>query len=212
MPGTPFERSVFINCPFDKDYDPILQALLFCLIFLGFHPRIARESADSAQVRLAKIQTLIESSRYSIHDLSRAVAKRRGETFRLNMPFELGMDYACRLYHGAGRETKRMLILGERQYDYQKALSDISGSDIEAHNGKFDVAVRKVRNWLVSEVGIEAPGTGRILQKYIDFQEWYFESQLAAGFTKEDILDYPTAELMTAMVTWRDSGQPISFD
>lgn len=56
-----FERSVFINCPFDEDYEPILQAILFCVVYLGLHPRIARERNDSAEVRIEKITGLIEA-------------------------------------------------------------------------------------------------------------------------------------------------------
>jgi hypothetical protein len=106
-----FKTSVLINCPFDKDYEPILQAMLFCIIYLGFHPRLATERSDSAESRLDKILELIESSKYSIHDLSRCQATKDGQISRLNMPFELGIDYGCRRYFGNGREQKKILIL-----------------------------------------------------------------------------------------------------
>jgi len=198
-----FERSIFINCPFDKDFEPILQAVLFCIIYLGFEPRIATESNDSSDVRLKKIQTMIENSKYSIHDLSRCQATRKGEHFRLNMPFELGMDYGCRQFFGQGRDAKKLLILEEKQYRYQAAISDLAGCDIKAHGGRFETAIRHVRNWLVSEASLKAPGASRIAGAYADFQEWYYERQLAAGFSDEDIQDYPTIELLTAMKEWR---------
>jgi hypothetical protein len=110
-PALPFERSVFINCPFDEAYEPILQAILFCVVFLGFYPRIARERNDSAEVRVEKITSLIEASKYSIHDLSRAQAAKKGEFYRLNMPFEYGIDWACRRWFGSGRNAKRLLEL-----------------------------------------------------------------------------------------------------
>ena len=204
-----FEQSVFINCPFDPDYDAMLQAILFCVVYLGFVPRLARERSDSSEMRIEKITGLIEASLYSIHDLSRCVAKKRGEHFRLNMPFELGIDWACRRYFGDGREAKRFLILEEKPYRYQVALSDISGCDIQYHAANFQQAVRKVRNWLVSEAGIAADGAARILARYTDFQGWYFEKQLAAGFSDDDIKDYETSELLTAMIEWTEAGQPI---
>jgi hypothetical protein len=204
-----FEQSVFINCPFDPDYDAMLQAILFCVVYLGFVPRLARERSDSSEMRVEKITGLIEASLYSIHDLSRCVAKKRGEHFRLNMPFELGIDWACRRYFGDGREAKRFLILEEKPYRYQVALSDISGCDIQYHAADFQQAVRKVRNWLVSEAGIAADGAARILARYADFQGWYFEKQLAAGFSDDDIKDYETSELLTAMIEWTEAGQPI---
>ena len=108
-----YQTNVFLNCPFDRDYDPILQAVAFCLIYLGFNPRFARERGDSGEVRLAKIRSLIESSRYSIHDLSRLQAKTANEYARLNMPFELGIDYGCRQYM-PHRSDKQLLVLEER--------------------------------------------------------------------------------------------------
>lgn len=204
-----FEDSVFINCPFDADYDPLLQAILFCVVFLGLTPRLARERADGGEVRLEKILTLIEDSKYSIHDLSRCQAKKKGEHYRLNMPFELGIDYGCRKYYGDDRNTKKILILEEKSYRYQAALSDLAGCDIEAHGGRFEVAVRKVRNWLVAEAGIKAVGASAILDAYVDFQGWYYDRQQAAGFSEQDILDYATPELLVAMREWVELGQPL---
>lgn len=173
------------------------------------HPRISRERVDSGENRLRKIEELIESSRYSIHDLSRCQAEARGEFYRMNMPFELGIDHACRKYFGGGRDTKKILILEEEKHRYQAALSDMAGCDIEVHSGDFEKAARKVRNWLVTEAGAPAHGAGHILRKYVDFQEWNYEKQLAAGFTDEDIQDYPTKELLDAMLDWVAAGEPV---
>lgn len=209
MIKTPFEKNIFINCPFDGDYAPILQAILFCVVYLGFSPRLATESNNSSDVRLEKIRSIIEDSLFSIHDLSRCQATKKGEHFRLNMPFELGVDYGCRQYFGKGRENKKILILEEKLYRYQAAISDLAGCDIQAHAADFQKAVRKVRNWLVSEADITAEGASKILGAYADFQEWYYESQLAAGFSDEDIQDYPTKELLDAMKSWIVAGKPI---
>jgi len=209
LPDTSFERCIFINCPLDKDFEPLLQAILFCIVYLNFLPRISTERTDSAENRLEKIRNLIENSKYSIHDLSRCQAVEAGEHFRLNMPFELGLDYGCRQYFGNGRENKKILVLEEQKYRYQAAISDLSGCDIEAHGGDFQVAVRKVRNWLVSEAKAEKVGAAKIIGAYADFQEWYYERQLSAGFSDEDIQDYPTSELLGAMIQWIAEGKPI---
>ena len=66
-----FERQVFINCPFDAGYRPLLQALLFTLLDAGMEPRIALESADSGQTRVQKLYQLIRDCGLSIHDISR---------------------------------------------------------------------------------------------------------------------------------------------
>jgi hypothetical protein len=211
VPETTFERSVFINCPFDEDYAPILQAILFCIVYLELHPRLALESLNSTKIRIDKIQNLIENSKYSIHDLSRCQAKRRGEFYRLNMPFELGIDYACQRYFGNGREDKKILILEERKYRYQAAISDLSGCDIETHGGDYERAVRGVRNWLAMESDLTKPlpAAKRILGAYVDFQGWHYEQQLAAGFSEEDIKSYPTPELLESMRRWISLGRPL---
>jgi hypothetical protein len=124
------------------------------------------------------------------------------------MPFELGIDYGCRQYFGNGREGKKFLILEEKMYRYQAAISDLSGCDIKAHTGDFQKAVRHVRNWFVSEARIDAEGPTKILGAYTDFQEWYYEWELSAGSSDEDIQNYPTSELLDAMKDWVAIGKP----
>ena len=211
MLGDEFESSVFINCPFDEDYEPILQAMLFCIVYLKLKPRLAKERNDSGEVRLHKIADLIRDSKFSIHDLSRSQAKKKGEFFRLNMPFEYGVDWACRRWYGEGREEKKFLILDEKRYRYQVALSDIAGSDIAYHSGSFEEAIRKVRNWLVTEANVKAPGPAKIVTAYLTFQAWHYEEQLAEGFSGDDIEDYPTPELLKAMKSWVELGEPTTF-
>lgn len=204
-----FEESVFINCPFDKEFEPILQAILFCVLYLGKRPRLSTERNDSGENRLEKIRGLIENSKFSIHDLSRCQATRKGEHFRLNMPFELGIDYGCRQYFGNGREAKLFLILEEKKYRFQAAISDISGSDIVSHGADYRKAVKAVRNWLVSEAAVVSVGATLILSQYEDFQEWYWEKKLSEGASEEEIKEYPTTELMMAIEEWIKLGKPI---
>lgn len=208
MPHPDFNKNVFVNCPFDDKYEPILQAVLFCLIRFGLKPRIATERSNAGESRLGKIVELIESSRFSLHDLSRCQSTSAGEHYRLNMPFELGLDFGCKQFGEAEQSDKVILILEEQRYRYQAALSDLAGSDIEAHGGNYQTAVRKVRNWLAGQAGFDRVGAARILSEYEDFQEWYYERQEEAGFSEEDILDFSTAELLRAMYEWRDAGRP----
>jgi hypothetical protein len=127
----------------------------------------------------------------------------------MNMPFELGMDYGCRQFSNQQHAEKKFLILEEKPYRHQVAISDLAGFDVASHSGSYQKAVSNVRNWLVSEARIKAIGPSAILGKYADFQEWYYEKQLAAGFSDEDIQDYPTAELLDAMKEWCRLGQPV---
>lgn len=150
----PFDRSVFVNCPFDEEFAPILQAIAFAIVDLGFVPRIAPENPDNAANRLDRITELVRGSKFSIHDLSRCKSRGVGEFSRLNMPFELGIDFGCKRYGDGQLADKTMLILEEDRWDYQKALSDISGWDIHSHGGSHINAVKRVRDWLVRQAGL----------------------------------------------------------
>ena len=110
-----------------------------------------------------------------------------------------------------GRDAKRLLVLEERPTarlrcpTLRALISSTTGLTSQR-------AVRKVRNWLVSEAAIEAPGAARVLARYVGFQGWYYQKQLAAGFSEDDIKDYPTSELLKAMLDWMQVGQPLTPD
>ena len=123
------------------------------------------------------------------------------------MPFELGVDFGCRHFGAAPLSKKVILILEEQPYRYQAAISDLAGSDIESHDGKYRNAVRKVRNW-VSGFGFECSAPALILANYEEFQRWHYERQLEKGFSEEDIQGYPTWELLDAMREWAAANSP----
>src|SRR3954452_17951443 len=158
----PFQKNVFVNCPFDVEYLPLLRPLLFTVIDLGFRPRIALESLDSGRPRIEKIISLIKNSKFAVHDLSRLRARKKDEYFRLNMPFELGIDVGCRLFKRGRWSRKKCLILEAEKYRHQAAISDISNSAIAVHNDKPDIVSAKVRNWLNGEACPRSPGPSRV--------------------------------------------------
>lgn len=202
-----FERSVFLNCPFDEKFAPTLQAVAFCITDLGFDVRIAPENSDNATPRLERILEIVRSSKFGIHDLSRC--KFEGDEFaRLNMPFELGIDFACKQFGAIALGTKSILVLEEKRYDYQRAISDIAGWDIEAHGGSYISAVRHVSLWLIRQTAGSSVGATKILGNYAAFQEWYWERELKAGASEEDIRAYPTIRMVEAMREWVDAGRP----
>lgn len=205
----PFERSVFINCPFDEAFAPILQAIAFCVTDLGFHPRLAPENADNAANRLDRIIQLIRGSKYGIHDLSRCRADAAGDYARMNMPFELGIDHGCRLFGRGPQGDKAILILEDQRYDYHRTLSDISGWDIHDHGGEYAKAVRHVSLWLRRQAGAPPVGPSRILDHYEGFQKWYWDRELQSGASEDDIRTYPTVRMVEAMREWVDAGRPI---
>ena len=157
-----YERTVFINCPFDDGYLPLLRAMVWTLDHLGFTPRLALERSDAGEGRLSKIRTLIESSKYGIHDLSRLRASKKGEFYRLNMPFELGIDYTLKHYSAESRHHEKVLLILESEpYSAQKALSDIAFTDPQAHEEDPELLIEKLRTWLViNGESIEESATG----------------------------------------------------
>jgi hypothetical protein len=192
-----FERSVFVNCPFDDDYRPLFRALLFTVLKLGFEPRTALDRNDSGESRLEKIKQLILESKYSIHDLSRAQAKKKGEYFRLNMPFELGLDYGCREYHADDRyRTKCLLILEKDRYATQKALSDMNATDCMAHYGDAQKLISAIRNWFSGNGFHDLPSATVLWTDFNMVQAKIYADKIESGFSQPEIDELPVPEFI----------------
>lgn len=208
-----FERSVFVNAPFDEDFAYMLQAICFCVADLGFLPRLAPENGDNSVPRLERIQGIIETSRFGIHDLSRCRAQEPHEYARMNMPFELGLDLGAARYGASNLPPKQLLVLEWEQYSAHRALSDIAGWDIEFHRGDFQTVIRKVSRWLIRQAclsGDSSPPPSVIEHHYQDFQEWFFRRELLRGSSEQDIMTYETIHVVDAMVEWVQAGRPLS--
>lgn len=197
-----FEENVFINCPLDADYYALLKPILFTVIYLRLIPRIAVERADSGESRIGKIIDLIDQSKYAIHDLSRITSSCTNEFFRLNMPFELGLDIGCRQFGHSHHATKRCLILEAEQYRYQVALSDIAGSDIVAHNNKPQRASAVVRNWFSPICRSDTEGAKQVWQSFINFTGENERILKARGYSRKDIQELSIPELIQCMTQW----------
>jgi len=197
-----FEASVFINCPFDTDYLPLLRPILFCVIDLGFEPRIANERVNSSEMRVEKILELIRASKFAIHDLSRLQASEIGELFRLNMAFELGLDVGCRMFGGGLFSEKKCLVLEADKHRYQNAISDLAGSDIAAHGNIPEQALTEVRNWLRVESKLKVPGPTGVWGRFNEFMAWNYDDLNLQGYSDRDIDKLPVHELLQCMKDW----------
>jgi hypothetical protein len=142
--GTPDRRSVFINCPFDDQYQPLFQAIVFTILRCGFMPKCALEIDDAGQNRFEKIVRLMRSCRLSVHDISRTESDGVPPLPRFNMPFELG------LFLGLSKTGTRRssLIFDREQFRYQRFLSDIAGQDIRFHANDSAILIREMSAWL----------------------------------------------------------------
>ena len=197
-----FESNVFINCPFDPHYKSLLRPMLFAVVYLGLKPRIALETMDAGQARMEKIASLIRESKYSIHDISRIEAVKIGELFRLNMAFELGVDFGCRYFGSEPHTGKKTLILESHGHRYKAALSDLSGCDIESHGDVPYRVITVVRNWLKNSCKIKAVGPARISAEFTQFMADNYDALVDDGFSKDDIEDLPIGELVERMQAW----------
>ena len=197
-----FGKNVFINCPFDEAFYNLLRPLLFTIVYLDLTPRIALEAMDSGKVRIDRIVELIRESRYAIHDLSRMAALNAGDLFRLNMPFELGIDLGARFFGQGELNSKRCLVLEAEPYRYKAALSDLSGSDIAHHGNEPAKVVVVVRNWLRNTCKVAAPGPTLIWDSFNYFMADLHSDLLERGFSKTDVDALPIPELIEQMTTW----------
>ena len=141
-------RSVFINCPFDLDYKPLMRATCFAVMACGYAPRCALDYSDSGVMRFAEIVNMITECDRSIHDISRVELDHESRLPRFNMPLELGADLGLRLAGPLLQRRRKSLILDAEAHRYDKTLSDISGMDIEAHANDVREIIRLVRDWL----------------------------------------------------------------
>ena len=165
-----YSSNVFINCPFDNEYQPVFRAILFTVFDCGFVPRSAMEVTDADDVRIHKIMRLIRESRYSIHDISRTEQDRATKLPRFNMPFEFGIYFGAKHFGDKAQREKSCLVLDEDRYRYRNFISDIAGQDIRAHQGNADHAIKCVRDWLHEKSGrTTIPGSHVIQQHYQHF-------------------------------------------
>ncbi len=163
---------VFVNCPFDDAYEPIFNAVVFAVLDCGFVARSALEIADSSEVRIDKICRIIAGSKLAIHDLCRTELDPHTELTRFNMPLELGLFLGAKKFGAGFHHEKSCLILDREPYRYQKFISDIAGQDIRAHEGKAELAVGLIREWLVSSSKRKTiPGGSAIWRRYLGFQD-----------------------------------------
>jgi len=201
-----FGISVFINCPLDDEYKSLLRPMLFTIVYAGLVPRLASEKSDSLEQRLEKIVRLIKECKYSIHDLSRLQAARAKEFFRMNMPFELGIDYGCRLIAKNYLRSKRSLILESRPYGIQKALSDLNGVDIKTHNNDPFRAVQALQHWFIETVGLTGVDSPSVIwDKFNDFNFDFYPRRKAQGYSKNDLRMMPVPQYIGFVRQWIDA-------
>jgi hypothetical protein len=167
VPAPTRRNHVFINCPFDNTYKPIFDALVFVVYDLGFVARAALEIDDGTELRLDKIERIIEECRYGIHDISNVTLDANTGLPRFNMPLELGLFLGCKRFGGERQRKKVCVILDREPYRYRQCISDISGQDIHVYGGGHAQAITEIRNWLAAASKRKLlPGGAEIVERY----------------------------------------------
>lgn len=184
----PYNDSVFINYPFDPEYQPKLEAITFAVYRCGFYPESALSEDNALDNRLSKIEHLISKCKYGIHDISRVELNSQGYP-RFNMPFEVGLFFGARKFGDSVQKSKNALIFEKIRHSYQSYFSDLSGVDIKAHNSDLNVILREIRNWLrTSSKRASIPGDLVIINDFTVFQAELPAILKSLGLSKDNLL------------------------
>lgn len=141
MPERESFADVFLNIPYDKRFQPLCIAYICGVSAFGFFPRATLDIPGGSR-RLDRIFRLIQSCRYSIHDLSRVeLDETRPRTPRFNMPFELGLAVAWERF---GSKKHVWFVFEKKAHRLSKSLSDLSGTDEHLHGGRIGGVFREI--------------------------------------------------------------------
>ena len=170
---TDYERNVFVNCPFDEEYRPLFEGVVFVVHDCGYIARCSLEVDDASEVRVDKITKIIGDCMFGLHDISRTEADPTSSLPRFNMPFELGLFFGAKRFGSAEQQHKKCLILDIDRYRYQRFISDIAGQDIAAHDGQPETAISRVRDWLsnATSKSVRIPGGKAMAARYTIFRQ-----------------------------------------
>ncbi len=139
MPKRARRKSVFLNIPYDDEFEDLYLGYIVGLTQLGLTVNAAL--AIPHETRLDAIIQLIEASDLSIHDLSRV--ELSGGVPRFNMPLELGLA----LYHSRKTRGKHLVSIFDRKPNQAKrSTSDVNGVDLHIHHGSPKHLMIALRN------------------------------------------------------------------
>lgn len=161
MPPPPVNpNAVFLNIPYDVEFQNLYLAYIVGLSQLGLDPYIA-SGIPGGERRLDRVLTLIQSCRYSIHDLSRVELNVvPPATPRFNMPLELGLTITGSKLHPK-RHTWFLWESTPRRL--QKSMSDLDGTDPYIHSGTVEGVLSELRNAFVRD---NSPSVQSMMEAY----------------------------------------------
>jgi hypothetical protein len=147
-----YEKSVFINCPFDPTFEPLFHAIVLTVAARGFKPRSARETEGRAEPRILRIARGILEAKYSIHDLSRYEGEGAENLGRFNMPLELGIALGIQYLGDVEPRTSgnrhNWVALVPPGSLHRKFISDLGGYDPREHDQNPETVIKAIASWL----------------------------------------------------------------
>jgi hypothetical protein len=147
LPPQPADpKAIFLNIPYDKEFEKLYLAYIVGIYQMGMVPFLA-SGLPGGERRLDRILSLIQSCRYSIHDLSRVeLSTGPPATPRFNMPLELGLTITwSKLF-----PKKHTWFLWETEpRRLQRSASDLDGTDPHIHFGTVEGVLGELRNAFV---------------------------------------------------------------
>jgi len=142
------KKLVFLNIPYDPQFHNLALAYIAGVSCFGLTPRATLEIPGGMR-RLDRIIELIGSCNFSVHDLSRVqLDRRKPQTPRFNMPFELGLVVACQKL----RDHDHVWFAFEAQpRRLTKSLSDLDGTDPHIHRNTVEGVLTQLCNAFLRE-------------------------------------------------------------
>jgi hypothetical protein len=147
----PYEKSVFINCPYDAEFRDYFHAIVLTVSAFGMAPRSGLQSTGQANTRIARIAETLANSKYSIHDLSRFTGEGVANLARFNMPLELGMAVALRYERSGTNRSHNFAVMAPSGSAFQQFVSDLAGFDPYMHELTVPSVIRETHSWLLDQ-------------------------------------------------------------
>jgi hypothetical protein len=142
---------VFLNYPFDEEYESLLNAMMLAVLSCGLVPRSADEDSLGAGPRLDRICEVLKGSRFSIHDLCRCTGEGDENLARFNMPLELGITMGHQYATPEdSRQAHDWFVLTPEGHPHAEYISDLAGIDPKTHDETPESVIAAVMKCLLT--------------------------------------------------------------
>lgn len=139
-------RGVFINCPYNKEFDETYLYIVLTVACCGMYP-VAAKDKNNTWHRLNHILELLSLCRYSLHDLTAC-------TGHLNMPLELGAAIMKDWKNNLKDECTWNVLHTESQ-KFENVFSNLNAGDHLAYDPDANkTVIDEIIKWLSDKNGV----------------------------------------------------------